>query len=210
MDQLTIERYNHSAAAVAELHTRLRPERLYQLAQRFFHPARACLDLGCGIGRDSAWLATQGYPVLGVDAAHGMLQQARQRYPQLAFQQDSLPALATIPDASYHNLWCVAVLMHLDAPSQAHAIEQCARVLVAGGVLLLSWRGTDAPNQREDGKLYSHIDSESLLAAAAHLGLMPLHSETNLEAGRGLQWWTVVLRKQGAIASAGYSCKDDT
>lgn len=102
MDQLTIEHYNQHANTVAELHARLIPARLYQLAQRFFHPAGACLDLGCGMGRDSAWLAAQGYPVLRIDAA-------------------------------------------------------CTRC-----------------------------------------GLVQLHSETSLELGRGVQWWTLVMCKQMA------------
>ena len=41
------------------------------------------LDLGCGIGLDSAWLVSQGHSVLAVDHSAGMLAQAQQRVPEL-------------------------------------------------------------------------------------------------------------------------------
>ena len=42
------------------------------------------LDLGCGIGLDSAWLVSQGHSVLAVDHSAGMLAQAQQRVPELS------------------------------------------------------------------------------------------------------------------------------
>jgi trans-aconitate methyltransferase len=45
------------------------------------------LDLGCGSGELTAQIAALGAEVLGVDQDAGMIQRARQRYPELRFEQ---------------------------------------------------------------------------------------------------------------------------
>jgi len=53
-------------------------------------PHSRVLDLGCGIGLDSAWLIGQGHRVLAVDQSAEMLACARRRVPGLETAHGSL------------------------------------------------------------------------------------------------------------------------
>lgn len=195
MDQQTITTYNQSVAQIAALHDTLVPERIYQLVDRFFVKGAACADVGCGIGRDSYWLSQHGYPVTGIDAAATMLLEARKRYPELRFVQDSMPLLTTISDGVFTNVLCSAVLMHVKADQTALAIIHLLRITTVGGVIVISFRGTNNIDHRENGKLYSPIMENELIATFVTFGAMMLHCERNHESGRSLEWHNLVFRK---------------
>jgi len=48
-------------------------------------PGEGVLDIGCGTGHLSAEIADRGSDVVGIDAAEGMVAQARAQYPDLTF-----------------------------------------------------------------------------------------------------------------------------
>jgi ubiquinone/menaquinone biosynthesis C-methylase UbiE len=50
---------------------------------RSFPKAHTMLEVGCGTGHFTAWLATQGWWVVGVDRAPAMLAAMRQRFPDI-------------------------------------------------------------------------------------------------------------------------------
>ena len=114
MDKETINIYNQDAESIAQLHSTLIPHRVYELINQYFIKNTATVDIGCGIGRDTQWLNKQGFLTIGVDASAGMLKQARQLYPDLLFNEDCLPELASLSDLHFHNILCSAVLMHLN------------------------------------------------------------------------------------------------
>ncbi len=61
MDAETIRAYNAHAARIAAGHRTMMPARTQELIRAFFHPDSLTADVGCGSGRDSAWLAGAGY-----------------------------------------------------------------------------------------------------------------------------------------------------
>src|ERR1700755_1212105 len=113
MDQPTVTAYDKSAADfAADWHAQPAPDDLHALVRRFLRPGGATADIGCGSGREVAWLAANGYPATGFDPSEGLLAQARALYPHLTFVAAALPDLAGIPDASFDNVLCETVLMH--------------------------------------------------------------------------------------------------
>ena len=111
MDEKTISVYDRDAEVIAKRHESKTPERLYDLCKTFFKRGGPTLDLGCGIGRDTFWLASNGFQAEGMDASQGMLDIAQKKYPKLGFKRVSLPEIG-IEDA-YENIFCCAVLMHI-------------------------------------------------------------------------------------------------
>lgn len=199
MDNQTILAYDDTAEQVAALHKMLVPARIYWLIDRFFIKGEPCADVGCGIGRDSAWLSEHGYRVIGIDASEGMLQQASQLYPNNFFVQDSLPLLEKQSDSSYMNVLCSAVIMHLVDDQIAIAITNLMRITALGGVIIISFRGTSSKDLRENGKLYSVIDSGRLIALFVQSGAELLHHEVDFQEGRGVEWTNIVFRKLPAL-----------
>ncbi len=196
MDHKTISAYNESAPAIAALHATLVPRRLYQMLDQFFIKGATCADIGCGIGRDTHWLSQHGYAVIGIDAAEGMLQQARSRYPASRFINDSLPFLATLPNATFANVLCSAVIMHLPIQQIPLAIMSLLRIMIPDGVIILSLRGTQADDCRENGKLYTPITPTEISTIFTTHATRLLYQETDYEKGRSFAWHNLIFKKQ--------------
>lgn len=200
MDQRTIHAYNQDAAQIATLHASLVPHRLYELIQTYFVAQGKTLDAGCGIGRDSFFLQQNQFDVIGVDASHGMLEQAKSLYPSVCFLQDDLPSLQTLPDAAFDNLLCSAVLMHLDSVSFWLAVQRLLDLLKPDGVLIITLRGTQQPDQRENGKLYQAVDLTALRQFITEQGAQVLHDAPEIEPQRQLTWQNLVIKKSLHLA----------
>ena len=195
MDQRTIHAYNQDAAQIATLHASLVPQRLYGLIQTYFVAQGKTLDAGCGIGRDSFFLQQNNFDVIGVDASQGMLEQAKFFYPSVRFLQDDLPSLQTLQNTAFDNVLCSAVLMHLDSVSFWQALQRLLDLLKPHGVLIITLRGTQQPDQRENGKLYQAIDLSALRQFITAQDAQVLHDEPEVEPKRQLTWENLVVKK---------------
>ena len=161
MDRETLAAYDSGAAAFArDWHEQPAPADLYAVVKRFFRPAGRTADIGCGSGREVAFLAANGFDALGYDASDALLEQARVRYPKLTFQAAFLPELSGLPDAAFDNVLCETVIMHLRRPQILAAVRRLIAILKPDGILYLSWRVTEGADQRDRrGRLYSAFES---------------------------------------------------
>jgi SAM-dependent methyltransferase len=95
-------------------------------------------DLGCGPGHVAAFLAAAGGAVEGIDLSNGMIEQARRRYPTIAFHQGDMRSLA-IPHATYGGIIAFYSIIHL-APSELVAtFREWWRVLRPAGRVLVAF-----------------------------------------------------------------------
>jgi SAM-dependent methyltransferase len=165
MDRATLAAYDAAAAAYAsEWEGQPAPVDLHDLVKRFFRPGLTA-DLGCGSGRDAAWLAANGFPTVGYDPSAGLLAQARAAHPQVTFEQAALPELHGIADGAFDNVLCETVIMHLGRREIAPAVRRMLAILKPGGVLALSWRVEQMDRRDERGRLYSAFDRDLVLGA---------------------------------------------
>jgi trans-aconitate methyltransferase len=119
MDEATLTAYDHAAKTFAdEWAAQPSPTDLQAVVRQFFIPGSPTVDIGCGSGRDAAWLNANGYPTRGFDASEGLLAEARQRYPDVEFTKAVLPGLDGIADGSFANILCETVIMHLELVSR--------------------------------------------------------------------------------------------
>ncbi len=105
-------------------------------------PAGAtCLDAGCGVGSHSVRLARRGFSVVGVDFSESALEAGGENLCALGLEdrvrlrREDLLRLS-FPDASFDYVLCWGVLMHV--PEVERAIDELARVVRPGGMLVLS------------------------------------------------------------------------
>src|ERR1700761_5216307 len=150
MDRLTLAAYDRDAAAFARAwHEQPAPVDLQEIVARYFIKGGVSADIGCGRGREVAWLNANGFPVVGFDASEGLLAQARSRYPDLSFAWAELPALRGVAGDSYDNVLCETVIMHLDHARIAPSVRRLLDIVKPGGVFYLSWRVTEDADQRD-------------------------------------------------------------
>lgn len=150
MDQQTVETYSTNADLfAAEWRNQRLPTDMYALLQRYFMRGGKTADIGCGAGRDVAWLNEHGFPAVGYDAAEGLLAQAAADYPSLNFRRDALPDLNSIASDSYDNVLCETVLMHLLPDEITRACARLMDILRPNGTLYLSWRVEESASRRD-------------------------------------------------------------
>ena len=174
MDIDTIRAYDKDADAYAAQweEEQAAPDDV-RAAVRAYFKAGPTVDVGCGSGRDTAWLAGEGFDVIGVDAAPGLLAEARRRHPEATFEVDALPVLAKLGDRIFTNVLCETVIMHLEQPDAIAAVRRLASLLAPGGTLYLSWRVGDGADRRDEaGRLYAAFATEAVRATLAGLEVL--------------------------------------
>lgn len=92
------------------------------------------LDLGCGVGRLTGWLADRGARAVGVDPSPEMVEAAKLRVPTARFLVAGAEQLP-FDDASHDVVMSVGVLQYLaGSPDQLRrALAEAARVLRPSG-----------------------------------------------------------------------------
>jgi SAM-dependent methyltransferase len=162
-DKATLDAYDRGAADFArDWHEQPAPVDLHSLIRRFFRPGRTA-DIGCGSGREVAWLSANGYPATGFDASEGLLAQARTLYPALDFRFSALPGLPGVAEGAFDNVLCETVIMHLPQAAIGPSVRRLWAILKPGGTLYLSWRVTKSADQRDQhGRLYGAFPATTI------------------------------------------------
>ena len=132
------EAYDHLAREYSVVNAAM-PADLVDFGHRFLSLTGAearIIDIGCGAGRDMAWLEAQGAAVIGIDLSAGMLAQARSRVKGSLRQMDMRHL--DLPAGHFHGAWCMASLLHLPKNEGLRVLGEIRQVLVPGGVLHVS------------------------------------------------------------------------
>lgn len=194
MDLQTLAAYDAAAPAFAtEWHQQPTPTDLHDLMRRFFKPGRTA-DIGSGSGREVAWLAGNGFDTVGYEPSRGLREEAQRRYAALSFEDAALPALTGIADASFENVLCETVLMHLNPAQIEPAAARLVSILKPGGTLYLSWRVTEGTDQRDaQGRLYAAFEPERVRLMLTKAII--LLDEVRVSASSGKKIHRIVARK---------------
>jgi SAM-dependent methyltransferase len=178
MDRATLAAYDKEAAAFAQdWHDQPAPVDLQEIVGQFFIKGGATADIGCGSGREVAWLNAKGFPAEGFDASEGLLAEARTRYPALRFTHAELPELSGIAADSFDNVLCETVIMHLDHALIAPSVRRMFDIVKPSGIFYLSWRVTAGDDARDaHGRLYAAFDT-ALVRAELPVAELLLDSE---------------------------------
>ena len=115
MGHSTLNYYNQNALNAAERYESADVTQLHDFLSAGLKPGGRLLELGCGSGRDAAFMVRQGFHVLATDGCAAMVEQAKHHHPELAAHV----ACLKLPDelsnylGPFDGIYAVAVLMHL-------------------------------------------------------------------------------------------------
>jgi trans-aconitate 2-methyltransferase len=135
------------------------------LAQLAPQPGERILDVGCGTGQLTGEINRSGAQVVGIDSAASMIEQARQNFPDLRFEQVSVTAMPYREE--FDGVFSNATL-HWVRDAEAAAVG-ISRALKPGGRLVAEFGGhgnTDALLEA----VYQELDS---LGVSEPRGLNP-------------------------------------
>ncbi len=108
------------------------------------------VDVGCGSGHATAYLADLGLDIFGVDNSPELLDIARSRHPEIRFEAGRLASLPVETDSliaviSKHSL------IHTPADLVPAALNEFGRVVGPGGMLFLSFFGAEDTSTHGNG-----------------------------------------------------------
>jgi ubiquinone/menaquinone biosynthesis C-methylase UbiE len=181
------------AARFAEFHAAM-PPGVEAAAERFvaaLAPGAPVLDLGCGHGRDAAWLRGHGLSVTGADLSPGMLAQARARAPAVPLVEADMRRLP-FAGGAFAGVWCNAALLHLPKPEAPAALAEMARVLRPGGRLYVALHEGDEETWEPttwvagEARLFARYRAEEIERIVEQAGFELL--ERTVEPGRPRTW----------------------
>jgi trans-aconitate methyltransferase len=135
-------------------------------------PASA-LDIGCGIGVQTAWLASRVPHVAGVDIAPRNIRVASRLYEHISFAVCTLPGQA-LPEGPFELVTAFDVLEHLNGGDRAATFVRIADVLADDGVLAVNIpsRLFALRNPPETQQIIDEaVGLDELVAPAAAVGL---------------------------------------
>ena len=98
-------------------------------------PERAVLlDLGCGAGQDTRYLAKLGHRVIGLDRTMPLLTFARRRAPSVPFLLAEIRSLP-IRAGSFDGIWAAASLIHLPKRAVPSVLAALRHLVKSEGLL---------------------------------------------------------------------------
>ncbi len=171
-------------------------------------PARRCrvVEIGCGLGRITRWLAAAFAEVEAVDISAEMIRQARERFRSLAnirWHVGSGRDLRMLPEESCDFAFSYIVFQHIPAREVTWSyVADTARVLRRGAYFKFQLQGDQSAEYRAKprdtwlGETFSLPEARAMLEAA---GLTLVAAD-----GAGTQYFTVLARK-GPLETDG-SC----
>ncbi|MGW1778965.1 class I SAM-dependent DNA methyltransferase [Streptomyces sp. NPDC002143] len=107
------------------------------------------VDLGCGPGRVTGFLAALGLSVSGLDLSESMLAIARRENPGIRFEQGSMLKLDGHADGSLDGAVCWYSSIHTPVDELPALFTEFHRVLAPGGHLLLGFQVGDVPRRHD-------------------------------------------------------------
>jgi SAM-dependent methyltransferase len=111
------------------------------LAGTSLEECASVLDFGCGCGRVTRRLATLPGEVWGSDFDADAVDWCRRNLPFASFTQNELEPPLPFAGGAHDLVYAFSVLTHLPVPIQHAWVDELARVLRPGGLLLLSTHG---------------------------------------------------------------------
>ncbi len=108
--------------------------------QPFAKSGMSILDIGCGNGRLYQMFDGLSIRYTGVDQSEGLIEKARERFPEAEFVVASMVELP-LPDASFDLIYSIAAFHHLPTEElRLQALGEMKRVLKPGGkIIMTNW-----------------------------------------------------------------------
>ena len=128
----------------------------YQFASNLVTGKRV-VDIACGSGYGSAMMAKQAIQVTGIDISEEAIEYCQKNY-QLPNLNYLVGNVAEIPltDSSVDVVVSFETLEHVDEADQIRFMAEIRRILVPGGLLIVSTPNKDVYDERGDNEFHKH------------------------------------------------------
>jgi len=171
----TLVQYTQNAEALSARYESTDVSILQKQLLDCLHKCCDVLELGCGSGRDAAFLINNSSfrAFTATDGSDAMLTRASRIHPELDkhLMLLQLPSDLTSLKCCYDGIYSIATLMHLTESDIADTLNWISRVLSPGGVLFISVCTTREKQPANDPRLFTLKDRPWWLQQIEDCGL---------------------------------------
>ena len=198
----TLDFYNKNAAEISYRYEQAEVTKLWQAFSEILETGQKVLEIGCGSGRDAAYITKLGCDVHAIDGSIELCKKAVELHPELEKKISFHPLPEPLPfaDKEFDAVISVACLMHLQLNEIETVLMEIKRVLMAGGLALIS-----VPIQRDDvdnakvdccGRQFTLISVSDWRDKFNKTGLKVIETKINQDGlGRaGVLWANFILK----------------
>jgi len=172
------------------------------------------LDIGCGLGRHTVYLAARGFEVSATESAPAAFATCRKNLDQAGLRAELLPvdmAEIPFPDSHFDGIVASHVIHHTDGAGLRRIIALITRKLAPSGLLVWAtpstrhWQcgrgrqldpGTWVDEHHPEGPIPHHYCTEGeVRELLKHYHIESLVEHEYKEGGKGLGHWRLLARK---------------
>ena len=203
MKQTTLKYYEKNGKNIAERYESANVSDLHRVLNASFKLPATLLELGCGSGRDAAFMTKLGFNVTAVDGSATMIESALNYHPELSgcLQTLQLPEELSGRFDKFDGIFSIAALMHFSRPHIERILQQVNALLIAKGRFFFS-----VPIQRDDiqndefdakGRRFTAMTEAQWLDLCGQYGFELIRSSTTKDGlGRkGIAWLNCLTEK---------------
>ena len=204
MNNKTLEYYLNNSADLGERYESAEVADLHEKLLSCFGKESNLLEIGCGSGRDAAFMQKHGYKITGIDGSQGMIDMAVSCHPELEghLLLIELPDNLTFHDSSFDGVYSIAVLMHFELTDIQLIINKIHSIIKPKGRFLFSVplkrEGLDGSGYDKEGRLFTLLPENQWVELCMSAGFKKISTSTATD-GLGrleLPWLTCIVEKE--------------
>lgn len=204
MGNRTIEYYETNAEDLAARYESADVRELHSRMLSTFSPGSSLLEVGCGTGREAAFLIENGCDVDCIEASRSMISLALEYHPELKDRiiTGVAPGCLNSINKKYDGIYSIATLMHLSLDDIAAVLEGFySRLKTSGRILIsvpLSRPDLEASGYDPKGRYFLLLSEEEWCDVIGGAGFTEIETSTNADGmGRSsVKWLSCVAGKE--------------
>lgn len=199
----TLNFYSNNASLLSTRYESANVSDLQSKLLNSFKGKHQILELGCGSGRDAAFMTSHGFHVTGIDGSEEMIHSAIELHPEL----NGNLIVAAIPEDLYKigktfdGIYSIATLMHLKESQVRLVIKELSNLLNSDGTLFFSVSiARDDINKMgfdAKGRFFLLLSKEEWVSICRDSGFKEVAINISADGlGRdGITWLTCIFKK---------------
>lgn len=199
----TLNYYSNNASDLSSRYESANVSDLQNKLLNSFKDKYNILELGCGSGRDAAFMISHGFHVTGLDGSEKMIQSALKLHPELAGNlfAAALPDDLKKLENTFEGVYSIATLMHLKEAQLNLVMRELSNLLKLNGILFFSVSITRNDINKlgfdKKGRFFLMLDEDKWISICRNNGFKEV-SITQSKDGLnrdGLTWLTCIFEK---------------
>jgi len=207
VDQRSIKYYDQNASRLAPEYHSAEVTGLHTLLGKWLRSGSNVLEIGCGAGRDAAFMASLGCQVIATDASEAMIAYAHEYLEKVkesstvTLRNEAFPLPSEHPLLSdqFDAVVSMAVLMHIPDNELFEFAFQVRTILKRKGLFICSFcNGRKA--LLDDSRLFVNREAAQVQLFFERIGFQLLYEEKNTDGlGRDILWTTQIFESEGNL-----------